>query len=500
METRRELIEAVGERYRKSERAEKKQILDEFVELAGFHRKHAIRVLRSERRLKVTPPVVATRLYDEAVVTALTIIWEAADRICGKRLKAVLGTFIESMERNGYLRLDAAVRDRLHRMSAATMDRLLRPVRAVAKQGRRRVSVNTPLRKSITIRTYEDWNNPPPGYFEMDMVAHCGNSVAGSHVHSLVLTDIASGWTEAAALLVREQTLITVTLDEIRSRLPFPVLGLDVDNDSAFINEVLLSYCRKQKLELTRSRAYKKNDQAWIEQKNGAIVRKLVGHGRLEGPEATLVLADLHKIARLYVNFFQPSFKLKSNTRVGGKVVKKYHPPATPYEQLLADDRADASVKEHLRSQFASLDPLQLLRQLRHAQEEIARLEVGASAEPTPEILELGRFVRSLETAWRNGEVRAPYKPRRSDVKPHTWRTRPDPYEEVWPLLQQWLNEEPHATAKGLFRRLNTEMPNRFKPGQYRTLQRRVKDWRTAIARRLVLGCNYDPDSELVSH
>src|SRR6185312_5590934 len=278
---------AVGERYRKSERAEKKQILDEFVELAGFHRKHAIRVLRSERRLKVTPPVVATRLYDEAVVTALTIIWEAADRICGKRLKAVLGTFIESMERNGYLRLDAAVRDRLHRMSAATMDRLLRPVRAVAKQGRRRVSVNTPLRKSITIRTYEDWNNPPPGYFEMDMVAHCGNSVAGSHVHSLVLTDIASGWTEAAALLVREQTLITVTLDEIRSRLPFPMLGLDVDNDSAFINEVLLSYCRKQKLELTRSRAYKKNDQAWIEQKNGAIVRKLVGHGRLEGPEAT---------------------------------------------------------------------------------------------------------------------------------------------------------------------------------------------------------------------
>jgi hypothetical protein len=334
----------------------------------------------------------------------------------------------------------------------------------------------------------------------MDMVAHCGNSVAGSHVHSLVLTDIASGWTEAAALLVREQTMITVTLDEIRSRLPFPMLGLDVDNDSAFINEVLLSYCRKQKLELTRSRAYKKNDQAWIEQKNGAIVRKLVGHGRLEGPEATLVLADLHKIARLYVNFFQPSFKLKSKTRVGGEVVKKYHPPATPYEQLLADDRVDASVEEHLRSQFASLGPLQLLRQLRHAQEEIARLEVGASAEPTPEILELGRFVRSLETAWRNGEVRAPYKPRGSDAKPHTWRTRPDLYEEVWPLLQQWLNEEPHATAKGLFTRLNTEMPNRFKPGQYRTLQRRVKDWRTAIARRLVLGCNYDPDSELVSH
>ena len=383
-------------------------------------------------------------------------------------------------------------------MSAASIDRVLRPVRAVAKQGRRKVCVNTPLRKSITIRTYEDWNNPPPGYFEMDMVAHCGSSVAGSHVHSLVLTDIASGWTEAAALIVREQTLITVTLDDIQARLPFSLLGLDVDNDSAFINEVLLGYCRKHEVELTRSRAYKKNDQAWIEQKNGAIVRKLVGHGRLEGAEATLVLADLQKVARLYVNFFQPSFKLKSKTREDGKTVKKYYAPATPYEKLLADDRVDAGIKQRLRGQFATLDPLQLLSQLRRAQEEIAHLEAGAGAEPSPAVLELDHFVRSLETAWRDGEVRAPYRKRRSDAKPHTWRTRPDPYEEVWPILQQWLNEEPHATAKGLFRRLNTEMPNRFKPGQYRTLQRRVHEWRTAIARQLILGCNYQIDSEAV--
>jgi hypothetical protein len=136
--------------------------------------------------------------------------------------------------------------------------------------------------------------------------------LAGSHVHSLVLTDIASGWTEAAALIMREQTLITVTLEDIQSRLPFPMLGLDVDNDSIFINETVLGYCKNHELELTRPRAYRKNDQAWIEQKNGAVVRKLVGYGRLEGADATIVLAELHKIARLYVNFFQPSFKLKS--------------------------------------------------------------------------------------------------------------------------------------------------------------------------------------------
>lgn len=499
MEARRELIEAVSERYRRAGRTEKKQILDEFVELAGFHRKHAIRVLRNKHRPGIPGPGITSRLYDEAVITALTIIWEAADRICGKRLKAVLTTFVEAMERHGHLQLDSEVRDRLVNISAATIDRVLRPVRAQAKQGRRRVSVNTALRKSITIRTYEDWNNPPPGYFEMDMVAHCGTSVAGGHVHSLVLTDIASGWTEAAALIVREQTLITVTLDEIQSRLPFSMLGLDVDNDSAFINEVLLSYCRRHNLELTRCRPYKKNDQAWIEQKNGAIVRKLVGHGRLAGAEATLVLADLHQVARLYINFFQPSFKLKSKTREDGKVVKRYHAPATPYEQLLADDRVEPGVKQQLRQQFDALDPLELLSQLRQAQERIVCLEAGTEAEPTPVVPELDQFVRSLSTAWRAGEVRPPYKKRRSDAKPHTWRTRPDPYEEVWPLLLQWLNQEPHATAKSLFRRLNTEMPNCFKPGQYRTLQRRVKEWRTAIARRLVLGCNHVFSEEAVS-
>jgi hypothetical protein len=354
MEVRRELIEAVRGRYQKSAGAEKKQILDEFAEMAGYHRKYAIRVLRGQCETMHSSQRQRRRIYNEAVITALTIIWEAADRICGKRLKAVLKTFVESMERHEHLCLEDEVRGRLLGMSAATIDRLLGPVRAIAKQGRRRAFLTTPLRKSINIRTFNDWNDPPPGYFEMDMVAHCGNSVSGNHVHSLVLTDIASGWTEAAALIVREQTLVTVTLDEIQSRLPFNMLGLDVDNDSAFINETVLGYCRSRELELTRSRAYKKNDQAWIEQKNGAVIRKLVGYSRLEGAQATVILAELHKVARLYVNFFQPSFKLKSKAREGGKVVKKYHAPATPCEQLLANERVGIGVKEQLRKQFAA--------------------------------------------------------------------------------------------------------------------------------------------------
>ena len=191
----------------------------------------------------------------------------------------------------------------------------------------------------------------------MDFVAHCGTSVAGSHVHSLVLTDIASGWTESAAMVMREQTLVTNTVESIRKKLLFPILGLDVDNDGAFINETVVNYCLDRKIELTRCRPYKKNDQAWIEQKNGAVVRRMVGYGRLEGIETATVLAKLHEAARLYVNFFQPSFKLKSKKREGAKVIKKYHLPATPYLRLLANDRVAADSKDQLRRVFAGLDP-----------------------------------------------------------------------------------------------------------------------------------------------
>jgi hypothetical protein len=373
-------------------------------------------------------------------------------------------------------------------MSAATMDRILKPVREAGKQGRRRSGINTPLRKSIAVRTFNDWNDPPPGFFEMDMVAHCGKSVAGSHAHSLVITDIASGWTEAAAMVVREQTLITVTVEEIRVKLPFPMLGLDVDNDSAFINETVVGYCKSRELELTRSRAYKKNDQAWIEQKNGAVVRKLVGYGRLEGAVATAALGQLHEVARLYVNFFQPSFKLKSKTRAGAKVTKKYHLPATPFERLLTDDRVTVESKKQLRQIFSTLDPVQLLNQIREAQRNLTQQEVGNASEKTAETSrELSRFVESLSTAWRDGEVRPTH--RKPFTGPRPWRTRVDPFEHVWPLVEQWLNQQPDANAKSILQRLQATMPRPFKPGQLRTMQRRVKEWRTAIARRLVLDC-----------
>jgi hypothetical protein len=487
--TRRELIEAIAIRYRAGTRIEKKKILDEFIEVTGFHRKHGIRALRKGCRAEsvVAQKVPRARLYNDAAIAALTVLWETADRICGKRLKEAIPTLVAAMERHGHLQLDAEVRQRLLTMSAATMDRLLKPVRELAKQGRRKTTINTALRKSIVVRTFSDWNDPPPGYFEMDMVAHCGKSVAGSHVHSLVLTDVASGWTEAAAMVVREQTLVTLTVEEIRNKLPFPMLGLDVDNDSAFINETVVSYCGERCIELTRSRAYKKNDQAWIEQKNGAVVRRLVGYGRLEGVAAATALGNLHEVARLYVNFFQPSFKLKSKTRQGAKVSKKYETPATPYERLLASNRVTNECKENLRQIFSALDPVDLLSQIRQAQRRLAQLEVGSSGEKSVDTSqELSRFLESLSTAWREGEVRPTH--RRQSSVPRTWRTRLDPFGKVWPLVEQWLDEQPDTTAKDLFHRLQTEVSEPFQPGQLRTLQRRVKQWRGEIARQLVLS------------
>jgi hypothetical protein len=484
--TRRELIEAIAGRYHAATRIEKKKILDEFIKVTGFHRKHAIRALKRHAG-NSSEPSPRARIYDEAAVTALTILWEAADRICGKRLKEAIPTLVDAMERHGHLQLEPEVRSHVVAMSAATMDRVLKPARDTGKQGRRRSGINnTPLRKSIAVRTFSDWNDPPPGFFEMDMVAHCGKSVAGSHAHSLVLTDIASGWTEGAAMVVREQTLITVTVEEVRLKLPFPMLGLDVDNDSAFINETVVDYCKDRKLELTRSRAYKKNDQAWIEQKNGSVVRRMVGYGRLEGVAATTALGELHDVVRLYVNFFQPSFKLKSKIREGAKVKKAYYLPATPYERLLANERVTNECKEQLRQTFSKLDPIHLLNQIRECQRNLVQREVGSGSEKGTETSQnLNRFIENLATAWHDGEVRPTH---RKQSGPRTWRTRVDPFEGVWPVVEQWLDERPDANAKELFHRLQTELSMSFEPGQLRTLQRRVKDWRTAIARRLVLG------------
>jgi hypothetical protein len=425
MATRRELKQAVGERYRAAGRWERRQILDEFTRVTGYHRKHALRVLH--RPFVSKPARPRERIYGEAVREALALLWEAADRICGKRLKALLPVLIESMERHGHLRLDPVVRRAVLDISAATIDRLLRPVREATGRGRRRRwSVGSAIKQSVPIRTFADWGEPPPGYCEADLVEHCGGTHEGNFVHSLTLTDIHSGWTECAALVVREQTLVVEGLSLIRDQLPFALRGLDTDNDSVFMNETLQSYCREQELYWTRSRAYRKNDQAWVEQKNGAVVRRLAGYGRLSGLHATATLGRLYQSARLYVNFFQPSFKLASKQRDGALVRRRYHPPLTPCQRLLASPVVGETVKHQLRRQFAALDALALLKTIRDAQQELAALSDGHGQPPARTSEDLSAFLDGLATAWQKTD--RPPRGRRKSATKHWWRTRIDPF------------------------------------------------------------------------
>jgi hypothetical protein len=489
--TRAELIEALGVRYREATKRQKTRILDEFVAVAGCHRKHAIRMLGGRADTAPKSERTGRRIYDEAVREVLILVWEAADRICGKRLKAALPSLVEAMERHGHLALDPLVRERVLSASAATIDRLLKPVRESAGRHRKRRRRRT-LSKQIAVRTFAEWNEPVPGYLEIDFVAHCGGMLTGAFIHSLVATDVCSGWTEAVPLLVREQSLVVEGLDVIGKRLPVAILGIDSDNDSAFINESVLTYCARRQIDFTRSRAYHKNDQAWIEQKNGAIVRRFVGYERFTGRIAGQALSHLYGKVRLYVNYFQPSFKLLEKTRDGAKVSKRYARPATPCDRLLGHDAVSAEAKEALREQRAELDPVELLHGIRNAQAALAALvspELGVG----PQRQSLEQFLSQLPTMWRVGEVRPTHATR--PVKPRTWRTRKDPFEGVWSNVLIALQQDPDMTAKTIFERLQSDNPGRFTNGQLRTLQRRVKEWRAIMARELIyatLNSNID--------
>ena len=486
MATRDELVVVLRERYARSGRAERGRILDEFSAVTGFHRKHEMRLLGGGQPNQQRGPRPRRRIYDDAVREALIVVWEASDRICGKRLRPLVPIMLEAMERHGHLQLAPEVRTGLLAMSAATMDRALCDIRGQAKgRTRRHVAPSAAVRRSVPVRTFSDWGDPAPGFVEADLVAHSGPTTRGSFVQTLTLTDIATGWTECAPLLVREQRLLTEVLTEVRKRLPFPLLGFDTDNDSVFMNETVRDYCLVAGIAFTRCRPYRKNDQAWVEQKNGAVVRRIVGYRRFEGLAAAAALAELYVSVRLFVNFFQPSFKLAEKTREGAKVYKRYHPPATPYQRLMADPRASEEVKRQVEAQRTELDPVRLLSDIRAVQQRLVEIadtpEMVAAIEQPP----LEQFLTGLRTAWQEGEVRPTARPKQ---KAKRLRRRPDPFAAVTAQLHSWFEAEPWRTSRELFERLQAEQPGAYGDGQLRTLQRRLKGWRREVAHRMVFG------------
>lgn len=489
LRSRRELADSIRDRYAAASCSQKTTILDEFTAATGYTRKHAIAVLKEPAAEPATRRRSRARRYTDEVQEALVTVWEASNRLCSKRLVPYLPTFVEALERCGHLELDPAIRRRLLSMSAATVDRLLYPRR----HGRpRSLSTTRPgplLKTQIPVRTFTDWNDDRVGFLEADSVAHCGTSMSGTFLNSLVLTDIKTGWTECKALLYKDQDFVVEAFTAVRKCLPFPVLGLDTDNGSEFITSKLFAYCEQEQVTFTRSRPYKKNDQCFVEQKNGQIVRRLVGYDRYEGLEAARVLAELYEVVRLYVNFFQPSMRLISKARIGAKTKRIYDVPRTPYDRVLEAEEVSAASKARLRRQYRTLDPVDLLDAMKRLQDELWALGYRelpsrrgqVPAEPV-EPIEVEPSAPAPQDAERTyhktGRRHKKHKKHKAYV--HWWRTYPDAFESVWGECEQALKEQPNLSAAALLRRLQARHPGEYKASQLRTLQRRVRAWRLA--------------------
>src|SRR6195256_1369044 len=503
MGARREGVSAVAERCRSAKRAEKGRILDELCATTGWHRKHAVRAL--QRHATVTPGEVPAprgrrRRYGATIKEALTALWEASDRVCGKRLKVMIPTLLPALEQHGRLKLGEGDRDLVLAISSASIDRLLGDVKVAASGGkRRRAGFYSAIRREVPIRTFNDWNSPPPGYCEVDMVAHGGTSVAGLFIQTLTMVDVATGWTECLPLVTRDGSLVVEAMKHVQSLLPWLLRGVDFDNDSAFMNDTVVPWCRGQKLEVTRSRAYQKNDQAFVEQKNGAVVRRLMGYGRFEGVETARVMVRLYAAARLYVNFFQPSFKLKEKRREGAKVIKRYHAPSTPCERALAHPKLAEAVKQRLRDQYRTLDPVALLAEIRTAQQELGnrvdrragdargwqRAGKSTALRPlqssTPDTV---AFAKTLGTTIEAGDPRATHRrPKRAYKTRVRMPSKLDPHVAT---IRDWLAAEPQPTALTIVGRLSEKHPEQFGTKQHSIVQRLLRAFRKKAARILI--------------
>ena len=350
-------------------------MLDEFTQVTGLHRKAAIRLLNRPSQLKTGRQRGRPRKYGTGAAEALRVVWEASDRLCSKRLQPFLAEMVRVLRQHGEQRIDAATEDQLYRMSPSTIDRLLRPSRRLG--GRRGLTTTRPvslLKRSIPIRTFADWQENKPGFLEIDLVAHCGESAEGFYLNTLCAVDVASGWTECLPVWGKRQERVGGAVHQIRQRLPFPLLGLDSDNGSEFINQHLYTYCSKEKITFTRSRAYKKNDSCHVEQKNGNVVRRLVGYDRYASKGAYQCLARIYDSVRLYMNFFQPTMKLVTKTRHGAKVNKVYDTARTPYQRLLEAGVLTEAKQQELAATYHGLNPVRLLKQINSNLEQLWRL------------------------------------------------------------------------------------------------------------------------------
>jgi hypothetical protein len=393
MKERKKATTVVAGRYQKARKKDKGVILDEFTKLTGYGRRYASHVLISHgRKVRINEHCVVKmdvrkktsrkkpKVYDSAVEEALKKVWYIMDCICGKRLGPAKEV-VRRLERCHEIKLSEAVRQKLFRISPASIDRLLAKERKRHQiKGRCNTKPGTLLKNQIPIRTFSDWNEQKPGFVEIDLVGHDGGDSHGDFIQTLDVTDVCTTWTETTAVRNKAQVWVFDALKALRQKLPFPLLGIDSDSGGEFINHQLFRYCQQERITFTRSRSYRKNDGCFVEQKNYSIVRRAVGYLRYDTEEELLTLNELYRLLRLYTNFFQPTMKLIEKKRIGSKVTKKYDKAQTPYRRVLASTDVSAADKQAMTSLYAKLNPAQLKRQITSLQQNLYKLNTQKRA------------------------------------------------------------------------------------------------------------------------
>jgi len=405
MQERHAIVRELSSRFQRSGKKERSEILDNIVQLTGYTRCYAAFALRSCGRKQVRSidgkrvvfiPGYARRAGSKrhrrgryrtkAFLEALTKFWALSDGLCGKRLVAFLREIVPLLERQGRLHIsDPVVHEQLVTASAATIDRLLASTKRQSQlKGRSTTRPGTLLKHHIAVRTFADWSDVQPGFCEADLVAHDGGSTYGDYAQTLTLTDVATCWTETEGAKNKARVHVLAALKASRARFPFPLLGLDSDNGSEFINNHLKTYCEQEHITFTRSRAYHKNDNCYVEQKNNSIVRRTVGYYRYNTPHQLELLRTLYQALRLYTNFFLPVMKLNEKVRQGSKLTRRYTQPLTPYHRVLAHPQISEDIKTALTRQYESLNIIELKRLLDRLQQALFRSAVQAGPPPQP--------------------------------------------------------------------------------------------------------------------
>ncbi|OBB91699.1 DDE-type integrase/transposase/recombinase [Mycolicibacterium peregrinum] len=391
---RRAVAETTAVRYVLASKRGKSRILDELCANTGWHRNHARKALKAALAPKiVTPRSPRPVTYGDDVIAALTVCWKVLDMPAGKRLAPMLGELVGVLRHFGELSIDESTAELLVSMSAATIDRRLAAARAKLRpHGRVGTKPGSLLKSQIPVRTWAQWDDARPGFVEIDTVWHDGGVRGGGHASTLTVTDVATGWTENRSIAERTGKCVKAALDDIARALPFPILGVDSDNGSEFINDDLFEWCTKRRITFTRSRPGNKNDGCHVEQKNWSVVRMLVGYYRYDCATELLLLNEIWRLQSRLTNFFYPQQKLVAKVRKGAKVSKKHDKATTPFHRAIEHPDMTAERIVAMTRAYSLINPAATARQVHALTEQLFTLATTKAAPAQPPITKRARL------------------------------------------------------------------------------------------------------------